>query len=417
MTNAVQSEDSVVNTVNLKKSDSDYFAAIIANQILGGGGEGRLFNNLREDKAYTYGAYSGLGNDKYVSNFVAQASVRNSVTDSAVVAFLDEIHLIRDEKVSEEELRLAKAKYTGSFVRALERPSTIANYALDIETEDLPRDFYQTFLQKINAVTVEDVQRVAQKYFKPEEARIVIVGKGKEVAEALENLKYKGKSIPVKYFNKKAESIEKPVFNKAVSDDIDVKLIYDNYIKAIGGKEAVEAIESRVSTFNGSMQGQTLTMLTKETKDGKQLMELSTSGMVIQKVVYDGEKGYMEMQGQRQNLQEEQLEAYKDSSLFAELEVPENAEITGIETVDDEEAYVVKLSDEQSVYYSVDSGLKLQTVETTPMGEATTSYKDYKEVKGVKFPHTISLPIGPQSLDLKAESIQVNENIDTADFE
>src|SRR5699024_5839552 len=69
MPNAVQSEVSVINTVNLKKSDPDYFAAIIANQILGGGGEGRLFNNLREDKAYTYGAYSGLGANKYISTF------------------------------------------------------------------------------------------------------------------------------------------------------------------------------------------------------------------------------------------------------------------------------------------------------------------------------------------------------------
>ncbi len=417
MPNAVQSEVSVVNTVNLKKSDPDYFAAMIANQILGGGGEGRLFNNLREDKAYTYGAYSMLGNDKYVSSFVAAASVRNAVTDSAVVAFFDEIHLIRDEKVSQQELRLAKAKYTGSFVRALERPSTIANYALDIETEDLPKDFYQTFLQKINEVTAEDVQRVAQKYFRPEEARIVIVGKGKEVAEALESLEYKGKKIPVKYYNKEAESVEKPIFNKAVSKDITVKVIYDNYIKAIGGEQAVNAINSRVSVFNGSMQGQTLTMTTKETKEGKQSMELSTSGMVIQKVVYDGEKGYMEMQGQKHALEEEQLEAYKDASMFAELSVPEDAEVTGIETVDDEEAYVVKLSDNQSVYYSVDSGLKLQTVETTPMGETTTSFGDYKEIEGVKIPHSISLPIGPQALELKAESIEINGEIDDADFE
>ena len=140
--NAVQSEVSVTNVIDLKMGDADYFPVLIANKILGGGGEARLFLNLREDKGYTYGAYSSTGSDKYVARFVASASVRNPVTDSAVVAFLDELHRIRDEKVSAEELENAKAKYTGDFVMALERPSTIAQYALSIETNDLPENFY-----------------------------------------------------------------------------------------------------------------------------------------------------------------------------------------------------------------------------------------------------------------------------------
>ncbi|WP_311195783.1 pitrilysin family protein [Antarcticibacterium sp. 1MA-6-2] len=174
MPNAVQSEVAVVNTLKLTKKDKDYFPALMANQILGGGGEGRLFLNLREDKGYTYGAYSSTGNDEYVSTFVASASVRNAVTDSAVVAFLDEIHRIRNEKVSKEELENAKAKYVGNFVMALEQPSTIARYALTVETEDLPKDFYQNYLKNINAVTAEDIQRVAKKYFMVDQARIVI---------------------------------------------------------------------------------------------------------------------------------------------------------------------------------------------------------------------------------------------------
>lgn len=65
MPNAVQSEITVQNLVDLKKNDPDYLAAVMANEILGGGGEGRLFLNLREDKGYTYGSYSGIGYDKY----------------------------------------------------------------------------------------------------------------------------------------------------------------------------------------------------------------------------------------------------------------------------------------------------------------------------------------------------------------
>lgn len=417
MPNAVQSEVSVINTVKLKKSDPDYFAAIIANQILGGGGDGRLFNNLREDKAYTYGAYSGLGANKYVSTFRASASVRNAVTDSAVVAFLDEIHLIRNEKVSPDELNLAKAKYTGDFVRALERPSTVAGYAIEIETENLPADFYQTYLQNLNKVTVEDVQRVAQKYFKPEQARIVIVGKGKDVAEALENLHYNGKPVPVKYYNKDAEPIEKPVYNKEVSADVSVKDVYGDYIKAIGGEKAAKAVKSLSVKYTGSIGPQALNMLTKMDAEGRVLMEMSAGGMVVQKIAFNGTSGYMEMQGQKQVLPEEQLADYKGKTIFDELNVPEDAKISGIEVVGGEDAYVVKTSETESSYYSVETGLKLQNVQVTPMGEMITSYGDYKEVSGVKIPHLMDLPLGPQSIEMKAEEVKINEGVETKDFE
>src|SRR5690625_3199835 len=117
------------------------------------------------------------------------------------------------------------------------------------------------------------------------------------------------------------------------------------------------------------MGPQTLSLVVKETKEGKQMTEMSMAGMFLQKVVYDGEKGYMEIQGQKQQLTGDQLEHYEKASLFAELEVPADAEISGIETVNGEEAYVVKLSDDQSVYYSVESGFKIQTIDQTPMGE------------------------------------------------
>ena len=128
MPNAVQTEVSVQNTVSLRKKDADYFPLLIANGILGGGGEARLFLNLREDKGYTYGSYSRMGNNKYTaSRFRASASVRNAVVDSAVVELLYEIDRMKKEVVSDEELNRAKAKYVGSFVRAVEQPSTVVN--------------------------------------------------------------------------------------------------------------------------------------------------------------------------------------------------------------------------------------------------------------------------------------------------
>src|SRR5690606_38405528 len=118
--------------------------------------------------------------------FSASTAVRNMVTDSAVVETLKEINRIKNEPVDADALKNAKAKYVGDFVLALEQPQTVARYALNIKTNNLPADFYETYLQKINAVTAADVQRVANKYFKPENARVIVVGKGSEVIENLE---------------------------------------------------------------------------------------------------------------------------------------------------------------------------------------------------------------------------------------
>ena len=142
MPNAVQSEIAVQNLVNLKMSDPDYFPVLVANRILGGGFNSLLNMNLREAHGWTYGASSTTGADKNITRFMAATSVRNAVTDSAVVEMLKEIRFIRDNKISTQQLANAKAKFTGDFVLALERPSTIADYALKIKTQNLSSDFY-----------------------------------------------------------------------------------------------------------------------------------------------------------------------------------------------------------------------------------------------------------------------------------
>lgn len=418
--NAVQSEIQVTNTIKLKKGDQDYFPVLMANKILGGGGEARLFLNLREDKGYTYGAYSSTGDDKYIARFVASASVRNAVTDSAVVAFLDELHRIRNEKVSEEELGNAKAKYTGDFVLALERPSTIAQYALNIETNNLPSDFYETYLEKINAVTAEDIQRVAKKYFMADKARIVVVGKGSEVVEKLEKLTYNGKGIPVKYFDREANPIEKPVFKKELPQGLTAENVINTYFKAIGGKDAVKKIESVHLTAAAELQGQKLNLETKTTTSGKSSTIVSIGGNVIRKQVFNGENGYLEAQGRKMPLDEEQKLTVKgESHPFPEM-IAENATLTGIEKINDNDAYVVQLGENKTSYYSVDSGLKLRTVQVVKQGPQTMNipidYSDYTEVNGVKIPYTITQSMGAMTLNFEVSDIAINKDMSDADF-
>lgn len=420
--NAVQSELRVQNTIDLQMADEDYFPVLVANQILGGSFGSYLNMNLREEHGFTYGARSYTGADKYASKFTAMASVRNAVTDSAIVETLKEINRIKTEKVSYEDLSNAKNKFAGDFVLDLEDPSTIADYALNIETNDLPKDFYETFLKKINAVTQEDIIRVANKYYKTDQMQIVVAGKGSEIAEKLENLTYNGKTIPVLYYDKDGNRVEKPVYNKAVPEGMTVKNVYDAYFKAIGGRDAAENVESVAMSGSASVQGMNLNFTTKQTKEGKSLQTVTMNGMAISKNVFNGKTGYAEAQGQKMDFTEEQIkDAKANGGVFPELSVSEKAKLTGIEPVNGEDAYVVQTSEKTKEYYNTENGLKVQTVTTqSQAGQTvtnTTGYDNYKAVKGVKFPHTMNVSFGPQEVEISISEIKINEGVSETDFQ
>ncbi|UUV21594.1 M16 family metallopeptidase [Paenimyroides aestuarii] len=417
MPNAVQSEIALVNTVNLKLTDKDYFAALIANQILGGGGEGRLFLNLREAHGWTYGAYSSLGSGKYTSKFTSSASVRNVVTDSAVVEFVNELQKIRTQPVTQAELDLAKAKYIGNFVMETQKPGTIASFALRTKTQSLPADFYENYIKNIQAVTVADVQRVANKYFKKDNQRIVIVGKGADVAGTLDRLGY-----PVNYYDKYANPVEKPVFKKAAPAGVTSKTVIENHIKAIGGEAKLQEAKSVAMVAKGTMQGMEITLTQKQTAKGQKMVSLNGMGMELMKQVITPTMGYMSGQGQKQELKGDDLkDAQASAKMFDELEDLKNAasfELAGIETFNGEEVYVLK-KDKQTTFYSVASGLKVGSSETMEAQgqtvEMTTAYSDYKAVKGIKFPHSFTVPMLGNA-EFKVSDIKVNEGVTDADF-
>ncbi|WPR72008.1 pitrilysin family protein [Flavobacterium sp. NG2] len=203
--NASQSEIALVNTLHLKMNAPDFFPAVIATQILGGDYNSKLNMNLREAHGWTYGASSSIGVDKFVTKLKSYSSVRNSATDSAVVEFVKEIKKMRTEKVSEKLLKDVKAGFVGRFVMKVEKPQSVARYALNIETDDLPKDFYENYIKNVNAVTPEDILKAANKYFLIDNTRIIIAGKGEEVLPGLEKL-----NIPMFYFDKFGNPTEKP---------------------------------------------------------------------------------------------------------------------------------------------------------------------------------------------------------------
>jgi predicted Zn-dependent peptidase len=422
--NAVQSEVTVENITNLKMKDTDYLDALVANRILGGGSQARLFKNLREDKGYTYGSYSGIRDNKYSPmRFNAYAQVRNAVTDSAVVQILEEIDRITSEPVSEEELKNAKAKYAGSFVMALERPETVANYALNIETEGLPKDFYKTYLERLDAVTVEDVQKAAKKYFSTSNARVVVTGKGSDIIENLEKVSFKGKTVPVLFYDKYANKTEKPDYSAAIPEGMDANTILEKYIEAIGGKAKLDGVESYSMVAEAEMQGMKLELEMKKTTKDQFMQDVKVMGNSMSKQVLDGDSGYAVVQGQRKDLTPEEIEKVKEeSSAFPELNylAAGNVTLEGVEQVGDSKAYKLKISDSKSAFYDMETGLKVQEVTTQEVqGQQMTStlgYGDYQEVSGIKFPFKIMQTVGPQSFEFMVKEIKVNEGVDASDF-
>jgi zinc protease len=416
--NAVQSEISLVNTLNLRMSDPDFFPAVIANQILGGDFNSYLNMNLREQHAWTYGANSSIGSGKYVTKFKASSAVRNTVTDSAVVQFIKEIKRIRTERVDPEVLRNVKAGYIGRFVMQVEKPQAVARYALNIETEKLPADFYEKYIQTINNVTADDIYRVANKYFLLDNMRIVIVGKGSDVLSGLEKLQ-----IPISYFDKYGNPVEKPAAKKEAPKDITAKTVFENYIKAIGGEKAVAAVKTLY--MNGSTtipQAPTpLTFTSKLDSKGKMMVSLSMGTMNLMKQVVNEKGAYVEQQGQRKNLEGEDLSEMKaNAAPFEELQLVKRTDlkVEGIQPINGSDAYVIK-DGKTTYYYDVKSGLKTAESKIREQGgksaEQITNFNDYKEVKGVKVPFNLVQNVGFE-LDIKMSDIKINEGVSEKDF-
>jgi zinc protease len=165
-----------LGNLGIERTSPDYFSVLLADRILGGGPAARLFMNLREDKGYTYGAYSNFGGSKFRGTWVSSSEVRTDVTEGAMKEFMYELNRLRDEPVATDELENAKRAIIGSFALSLEQPQTLLQNIIQQKIYDLPADYWDSFPARVSAVTVADVQRVAHKYVDMDHLQIVAVG-------------------------------------------------------------------------------------------------------------------------------------------------------------------------------------------------------------------------------------------------
>lgn len=418
--NAVQTELAVMSVSPLKMNDKDYHAAMVANYIIGGAFGSYLNMNLREANGYTYGARSSLGTGRYYnSSFRATTKVRNEVTDSAVVETLKEIKRIRTELVDDEILSNAKAKFLGNFILESEDKAVSARRALRIKTNNLPADFYKNFIANINAVTKDDVMRVANKYFNDQKARIVLVGKAADVLENVEKIEWNGKKLPVNFYDKEANPTDRPTTFK-LPEGVSVTTVLNKYLNAVGAKD-LGKINSILVKYEATTP---MGALVNEEKrvDGKMAQGLYMGGNKVLSMITTQQGAKANNQPMPDNVAKDMKVA---AGLFPEINIlkMENAKITGTEEVNGSKAYIVEIPGEvvsYMFYYDIETGLKVKEVQTTTMqGKSQTQgaeLKDYKEFNGLKFPETRNATMMGQSVTFKLKEVKVNEGVTDADF-
>jgi zinc protease len=181
---SVQSSVKLGN-LGIKKNDPDYFNVMVANQVLGGSPNSRLFLNIREQKGYTYGAYSSFTPHLQPGFFSASADVRTPVTGPALKEFLFELDRIRTAPVSDAELQLAKNYLIGNYQSGFETQANVAQRLIEEQMYNLPVDYLETYTNKIAAVTPADITRVANKYMDLNNLAIAVVGDAKQIEPQL----------------------------------------------------------------------------------------------------------------------------------------------------------------------------------------------------------------------------------------
>jgi zinc protease len=421
---AVQSVISVTYPVELVTGNEDGIRARLMNTILGGYFNSRINANLREAHAYTYGARSSLSPNKVIGSFSAGASVRNAVTDSSIIQLIYELSRIRDEKIPEKELQLVKNVLTGQFAMNLEKPETVAEFALNTARFNLSSDFYEKYLERLSNVTADEIQAMAKKYIRPDRAHILVVGNQETVAPSLAQFSPDGK---VNMYDVNGDLI-RPAGK--IPAGVTGQTVITDFINAIGGESKILSIKDLMMVQKIATGGPELQLTTWQSAAGKYASDMLMNGKSMSKQVYDGkdamEKGMgapaSKMEGTSLGDVKESAQPCKE--LFY-LKGDYKLNLKSLEEMNGKKVYVLEVTRPDgkvsTEYYDMATSLKIREVSTTTQGgesnTITVDFADYKAVNGVLFAHSIVLGgVFPTPLKGEVTEIKANGGIPDAIF-
>jgi predicted Zn-dependent peptidase len=419
---SVQSTIRIIYPIDLKPGSPDAIKARVTDMLLGGGGfSGRLFQNLREKHSYTYGAYSSIDSDPLVGSFTAEAEVRNAVTDSAITQFLVEMKRIVETQPTPDELTIMHNTLSGSFARSLERSGTLAEFAYNTLRYKLPVDYYDTYLEKVNAVTLDDVQQTAAKYVHPDNCIILVVGNKGEVADKLKKFSASG---VVEFYDAQGHPVKS---SDAVPEGLTTQKVLDAYITAVGGEKAINAVTSMAVDMKGSIQGRDIVLEQRWAKN-KNSVTMKMGPMVLMRTVLNGEQAKQSgMQGSKDITGDELKDMILEANILPEITYASAGIATALKgsgDVNGTDCWQVEVtlpSGKKKIdFFDKKSGLKLRTLQTedSPQGPVTVTvdYSDYKPVNGLMIPYSLGQSMGPMQLTFTADKVQINAGTTDADF-
>lgn len=428
---AVQSVIHVTFPLSMRMGNPDMLKMSVLNDVFGGSGFGtRLMQNLREDKAFTYGCYSGLNTQNNGGWITVSGNFRNDVTDSAIREIVNELNRLVAEEIKSEELELTKAVKNGSFARSLERPQTIARFAYNIQKYGMPNDYYKTYLKQLNDITTEDLKKISQTYLKPNNFNIIVVG-NESVLDKIAAFDSDGNVVKLDEFGD-VKMDKKP-------SDLSLDALLTQIVLNTTGTGNLEAAKKKISKVKTLVQKSSMTTeqipfplqnVSIYTNKGIKAEKVEVQGNVAQKQYFNGKEGYQfSMQTGKKSLSAIEIEMEStEMGVVPELlwlTSVKKPELRGIEMENGAYYYVLKFTfgSEAEVYYYYEKN-SLQKAKTVRVmnkdGEsqtAITTYSDFKEVNGIKFPHKSIANLGPLTLNITVDTLTINGKVDLKEFE
>lgn len=408
--------------LGLRRGDALYDrASFIASVFAGNGNIGfgnRLFQNIREKHGYTYTPGGSLTSSIDRGVLVAIAEVRNAVTDSALDQMLYEYRRLSTEEIPADELAMDKSIVTGSFLMSLANPSTTSSNLLEIMEYNLPKDYFQTYAARINALSASELKSVAARVYSPNDIAIIVTGDAKEIKPKL-----------ARFGDVAVYDVDlKPASQMAYApSDLTLDKVLDKFYAALG-KPALEKVNDRTTeadveiTFNGQSMPGKLTSV--EAVPNKKYEKLSLTFGTMQNWV-DGEHVWQQQGPKSAELTGDDLKReLADAEFSPELKLGDanhKLGLLGSTTLKSgEDAYVLSLekpnTNPEKWYISKKSGLLVQREVASPAGMTVMSFGDYRPVDGVMVPYSIALT-GAQDLQLTVTSVKQNTHPDPAMFQ
>lgn len=459
---AVQTEVRVGN-IGIARNHPDYMAVNLAIRILGGEGSNRLHQVLRTARGLTYGAQANFDTFKEGGDFEAETNTRTAATGEVLRLIVDEFWRLQRDRVNERELADAKAYLTGSFPLTIETPNAIAMQILNVLFYGLPIEQLQTFRERVNAVTVDDIQRVAREYLKPDRLSVALVGNAAAFTNQLQSIGFPSfETIDIQNLDLTASDFKRPsrrarsdggdgdapddvssgfprvgpTFRSGVSAAAysaqnatgrtgDARATLDRVIRAMGGLDALRSVKTIVATQQITNAGPFQTHTGESTSyieypDKFRVEANSIEGAMISG--YDGSTAWTrDPRGTREVPREAALEAQSnlDRDVLRLLLAANNGSMDVHQLPDG----ALELSGHgmSQIVLSIDPATFRVTKESYAAGRGgqalvEETFSEYRAVNGVQIPFQAERRVGPIVIRRRVTDLKINAPIDPSLF-